>query len=283
MTSRRVKSPAPLRTLGQFVKYVLITLGAVAMAFPFYWMVITSFKPTAEALQFPPTLWPRSWTLENYRQVWNLIPMGRYLLNSAFIAAAVTLGTILTSLFAAHAFVRMRFPARNVIFGIVIATMMIPFEVLLIPDYLIIRNLGWYNTYWAMIVPWCVSVFGIFLLRQTFLSLPNDLWEAVLLDGGGHFRFLFSVAVPLSVPALITVGIVTFLGSWNSLLWPLVVTDTPELRPVQVGLASFQTEAGLYYNLSMAAAALSLIPIVLLYLLAQRYFVEGIARTGMKS
>jgi multiple sugar transport system permease protein len=279
---KRKKTP-PLKALMIAVKYALLILGAAAMAFPFYWMIITSFKPLSEALQFPPTLWPHTWTLSNYQQVWTLIPMGRYLLNSAFIAVAVTAGTLVTSILAAHAFVRMRFPGRGLIFGILIATMMIPFEVLLIPDYIIIRNLGWYNTYWAMIIPWCVSVFGIFLLRQTFLSLPNDLWEAVLLDGGGHFKFLTAVAVPLSVPAIITAGLVTFLGSWNSLLWPLIVTDTPELRPVQVGLASFQTEAGLYYNLSMAAATLSLIPITLLYLAAQRHFVEGIARTGMKN
>jgi ABC-type glycerol-3-phosphate transport system permease component len=281
MVQKRRTQPA--RPILQGLKYLLLLLGVGAMAFPFYWMIITSFKPDAEALQVPPTLWPHAWTLDNYRKVFELVPMGRYLFNSAFIATVVTLGVIVSSALAAHAFTRMRFPGRGVLFGVMIATMMIPFEVLLIPDYLIIKNLGWYNTYWAMILPWCASVFGIFLLRQTFLSLPDDLWEAVLLDGGGHLRFLFSVAIPLAVPALITVGIVTFLGSWNSLLWPLIVTDTPELRPVQVGLASLQTEAGLRYNLSMAAATLSILPIVFLYLLAQRHFVEGIARTGMKS
>ncbi|MBW3622798.1 MAG: carbohydrate ABC transporter permease [Armatimonadetes bacterium] len=272
-----------MRILIQTVKYLLILLGAVAMAFPFYWMIITSFKPDTEALQVPPTLWPRQWTVDNYRQVFELVPMGRYLFNSAFIATAVTAGVLLSSALAAHAFVRMRFPGRGFFFAVLIATMMIPFEVLLIPDYLIIRNLGWYDTYWAMIIPWTASVFGIFLLRQAFLTLPEDLWEAVLLDGGGHLRYLFSVAIPLSVPALITVGIVSFLGSWNSLLWPLIVTNTPELRPVQVGLSSFQTEAGLRYNLSMAAATISIVPILVLYLIAQRYFVEGIARTGMKT
>jgi multiple sugar transport system permease protein len=273
----------PARMALQAIKYLLLLVGAVAMAFPFYWMIITSFKPASEALQVPPTLWPREWTFDNYRQVFELVPMGRYLFNSAFIATTVTLGVIVSSALAAHAFVRMRFPGRGFLFAVLLATMMIPFEVLLIPDYLIIRNLGWYNTYLAMIVPWAASVFGIFLLRQTFLTLPEDLWEALLLDGGGHLRYLISVALPLSVPALITVGIVSFLGSWNSLLWPLVVTDTPELRPVQVGLSNFQSEAGLNYNLSMAAATISIVPIVLLYLLAQRYFVEGIARTGMKT
>ncbi len=274
---------SPARGVRQALKYALLIVGAVAMAFPFYWMLLTSVKPDTEALQFPPTLWPHAFTLENYRRVFQMVPMGRYLLNSVFVSSLVTLGVLASSATAAHAFTRLRFPGRSVVFGLLIATMMIPFEVLLIPDFLIVRALGWQNTYWALILPWCASVFGIFLLRQAFMSLPEDLWDALRLDGGGHLRFLLSVALPLSVPALITVGIVTFLGSWNSLLWPLVVTDTPELRPVQVGLASFQSEAGMYYNLSMAAAAISIAPILALYLVAQRYFVEGIARTGMKT
>ena len=265
------------------VKYALLSIGAAAMAFPFYWMVTTAFKTDAEALQFPPTLFPHAWTLANFVKVFQQVPMGRYLFNSAFIATMVTAANLVTSALGAHAFARMRFPGRSLAFGILLATLMIPFEVLLIPDYLIVVNLGWFNTYAALIVPWSAGVFGIFLLRQAFLSLPDDLWDAVRLDGGGHARYLFSVAAPLCAPAMITVGIVTFLGSWNSLLWPLIVTDGPDLRPVQVGLASFQSEAGVSYNLSMAAATISIIPIVALFLFAQRHFVEGVARTGMKN
>ncbi len=265
------------------LKHLCLLLGAFLMAFPFYWMVITSFKPLEEALRLPPTLWPQQWLPSNYTEVWLRTPMARYLLNSVVIAGGTTVGVLFSSALAAHSFTRMRFPGRSLLFAIFLATMMIPFEVLLIPDFVIIRELGWYNTYWALIIPWTANVFAIFLLRQTFMTIPDELWEAALLDGCGHWSFLRRIALPLARPALLTIGIVAFLGSWNALLWPLVVTDTPEMRPIQVGLASFISEAGTEYNLMMAAASVSIAPIILMFLLAQRYFVEGLARTGMKT
>ncbi|MBM3135744.1 MAG: carbohydrate ABC transporter permease, partial [Chloroflexi bacterium] len=194
-----------------------------------------------------------------------------------------TLGVIITSVLAAYAFARMRFWGKNILFGLFLATMMIPFEVTLIPNYIIVTNwLHWYNTYLALIIPWAASVFNIFLLRQFFLSMPKELYEATLLDGGTHFQFLWKVAMPLAVPAIITIGIFSFLGSWNSLLWPLIVTSSRLMRPIQVGLSAFQTEAGSYYNQMMAAATLAVLPVVIVFLIAQKQFVEGIARTGLK-
>jgi multiple sugar transport system permease protein len=263
--------------------HAALVLGALVMAFPFYWMVTTGLKGPAEALSFPPTLIPKAPTLGNFRQVWQEQPFGRYLLNSGFVSTAVTLGVLVTSSLAAHAFARMRFWGRELLFGAFLATMMIPFEVVLIPDFLIIRQLGWFDSYLALIVPWTASVFGIFLLRQTFLGIPDELFEASQLDGCGHGRFLFRVALPLVTPALVTVALVTFLGSWNSLLWPLVVTHRQELMVVQVGLVSYLGEEGSQYQLVMAAATVSILPIVVLFLAAQRHFVEGIARTGLKS
>jgi len=263
--------------------HLVLMAGGVIMLFPFYWMLSTSLKTQAEAQALPPTLWPTSMQWGNFAEVFATVPMARYLLNSFLIAVLVTIGTLVTSSLAAHAFARIEFPGRNVIFGVFLATMMIPFEVILIPDFILMHRLGWYNTYAALIIPWCSSAFAIFLLRQTFMTIPFELFEASLLDGCSHLRYLVSVALPLAVPALVTVGIVSFLGSWNSLLWPLVVTDIPELRPVQVGLAYFSTEAGTKYHLAAAAATVSILPIVLLYLVAQRQFVEGIARTGLKT
>lgn len=263
--------------------HLVLALGAVAMVFPFFWMLVTALKEQSEAQMLPPSLWPSKMQWVNFAEVFRAVPMARYLLNSFGIAVAVTAVTIVTSAMAAHAFAKIRFPGREVVFALFLATMMIPFEVILIPDFILIHKLGWYNTYAALIVPWCASVFAIFLLRQSFLTVPAELHEASLLDGCSHLRYLWNVALPLSTPALITVGIVSFLGSWNSLLWPLVVTDTPELRPVQVGLAYFTTEAGTKYHLTAAAATISILPIVVLYLAAQRHFVEGIARTGLKS
>ncbi|MGQ9524551.1 MAG: carbohydrate ABC transporter permease [Armatimonadota bacterium] len=263
--------------------HAVLATGCAVMVFPFYWMLVTSLKGQSEAQMLPPTLWPSNPQWANFVEVFKAVPMARYLLNSFGIATVVTAATIATSTMAAHAFAMIRFPGRDLVFGVFLATMMIPFEVILIPDFILIHRLGWYNTYAALIVPWCSSVFAIFLLRQSFLSIPSELHEASMLDGCSHLRYMWNVAVPLSLPSIITVGIVSFLGSWNSLLWPLVVTDTPELRPVQVGLAYFTTEAGTKYHLAAAAATVSILPIVILYLAAQRHFVEGIARTGLKT
>jgi multiple sugar transport system permease protein len=275
----------PLRLLhwaGQALLYATLIAGAIIMSFPFYWMVTTAFKGLTESVALPPTMVPQEWLWENFTQAWQAAPFPRYFLNTVIMATGSTLGTLVTGTLAAYAFARMRFFGKNIIFMLFLATMMIPFEVTLIPDFLIIRTLRWYNTYLALIVPWTASVFSIFLLRQFFLSMPKELYEATLIDGGTHLQFLWHVAIPLAIPALVTVSIFSFLGSWNSLLWPLIVTSKPDMRPIQVGLSAFQSEAGSYYNLLMAAATLAILPIVVLFLIAQKQFVEGIARSGIK-
>ncbi|MCC6445412.1 MAG: carbohydrate ABC transporter permease [Armatimonadetes bacterium] len=252
------------------------------MIFPFYWMIVTSLKPLSEAVQAPPTLIPHRWMFANYAEAWRSVPFARYFANTVFISAVVTAGVILTSALAAHAFSRMEFRGKNAVFAGMLATMMIPFEVILIPDFVLIKNLGWYNTYQAMILPWAANVFSIFLLRQFFMTIPVELYEAAILDGCSSWIYLWKVAMPISTPALVTIGIFSFLGSWNSLLWPLIVTSEQKMRPIQVGLAYFQTDQGTYYNLLMAGATLTILPIVILFLFAQRHFVESIARTGLK-
>jgi multiple sugar transport system permease protein len=275
----------PLRAvklLGRAAIYLMLIAGAVIMFFPFYWMLSTACKSLMEAIAVPPTLIPVEWRLENFALAWNRAPFPRYFANTIFMAGASTAGSIVTGILAAYAFARLRFFGKDILFTMFLATMMIPFEVTLIPDFLIIRTLHWYNTFAALIVPWTASVFSIFLLRQFFLSLPKELYEATVLDGGNHFQFLWSVGVPLAVPAIISVGIFSFLSSWNSLLWPLIVTSSPDMRPIQVGLTAFQGEAGSDWNLMMAAATLAILPIVILFLIAQKQFVEGIARSGIK-
>ncbi|NLC59385.1 MAG: carbohydrate ABC transporter permease [Armatimonadetes bacterium] len=274
----RVGSP-----LGGILTHAFLLVAGLAVAFPFYWMLVTSLKTPAETTQLPPTLFPQTLTWDNYAEVWRAAPFARYFLNTVFIAGSVTLGVLVTAALAAHAFARMRFFGRQILFIALLATLMIPFEVLLIPDYILITRLHWEDTYLAMIVPWMANVFGIFLLRQFFLGIPGELWEAALLDGCGHLTYLFRVALPLARSGLSVVAIVTFLGSWNALLWPLVVvTRRPEIRPIQLGLATFTTEFGVYFHLVMAAATLTILPVVALFLLAQRQFVESIARSGVK-
>ncbi|MDH7568604.1 MAG: carbohydrate ABC transporter permease [Armatimonadota bacterium] len=283
MTDHQGNRPKRAGWVSTAATHALLLLGGVAVAFPFYWMIATSFKTPAETTQIPPTLFPHTPTFANYIEVWRAAPFARYFANTIFVAVTVTAGVLVTSAMAAHAFARMRFFGRDAIFVALLATLMIPFEVILIPDYILITKLRWEDTYTALIVPWMANVFGVFLLRQFFLGIPAEMWEAALLDGCGQLTYLFRIAIPNAWSGLTVVGIVTFLGSWNALLWPLVVvTRRPEIRPIQLGLAIFTTEFGVYFHLIMAAATITILPVVVLFLLAQRQFVESIARSGVK-
>ncbi|HEY3083212.1 MAG TPA: carbohydrate ABC transporter permease [Chloroflexota bacterium] len=277
-------------------KHLALVAAAALVMFPFYWMVSTSFKTLSEAVQFPPTWVPIDPQPGNYARAWGQAPFGRYFLNTAFLATTTTLLSLTFSSLAAFAFARMQFPGRQALFVLLLATMMVPFEVQLIPDFVIIRRMpllggndiwgqggrGLYDTYWAQILPWAASPFAVFLLRQFFLSVPKDYYEAAQLDGASRFTFFARIALPLARPALVTSGLFGFLGSWNALLWPLIVTSSPDVRPIQVGLATFSTEQGTQYHLLMAAATFAIIPVVLLYVAAQRQFTEGVAATGIK-
>jgi multiple sugar transport system permease protein len=267
--------------------YLALTLAGFLVALPFIWMVLTSFKTQFEALAYPPTILPAVWHFSNYADAWNLPgswPGGfpRYFVNTVFLAVATTSGSLLTSLLAGYTFAKMQFFGRNVIFICLLATLMVPFEAMLVPDFVIIKSFHWYNTYQALIVPWLASVFGIFLLRQFISSLPNELWEAAQLDGLGHAGYLYRVVAPLSIAGILTMALFNFLESWNSLLWPLIVTSSDSMRPLQVGLSFFITENGTQINQLMAAAAFTIAPILVLFLVAQRQFIDGIARSGLK-
>ena len=271
---------------GAFVKHGLLIFGAVVAAFPFYWMFTTSFKDFAEAARNPPVLWPTSWHPENWVEAWQYphTLWGRAFLNTIGIAAATVLGELVTAVLAAYAFARMRFRGRGILFGLLLATIFLPSEATLIPNFVLMsrRFLGWYDTYTAQIVPFLTTVFSIFLLRQFFLSVPQELHDAARMDGAGHLRFLWSVALPLIRPALITVSLLAFLSTWNAFLWPLIITSSPEIRPIQVQLIQFTSEGGSRYHLLMAGAAFVILPTLAVYLIAQRYFIEGVARTGIR-
>ncbi len=250
-------------------------------------MILTSFKTQFEALAYPPTFLPERWQWQNYVHAWQLPgswPKGfpRYFANTVFIASITCSGALLTSLIAGYAFAKMEFFGKNVVFIGLIATLMVPFEATLVPDFIIIKSFHWYNTYTAQIIPWIGSVFGIFLMRQFISTLPNELWEAAQIDGLGHAGYLRWIVTPLSLPGLLTLSLFTFLDSWNALIWPLIVTSSDEMRPIQVGLAYFITEEGTQVNQLMAAATFTIIPILALFLVAQRQFIEGIAQSGLK-
>ena len=261
--------------------HLLLGACGLAMAFPFVWMVLTSLKTAREAAAYPPGLLPAVPQWENYAAALHAAPFARYFVNSLFTSASVTALVLVTALFAGYAFGQLRFPGKRVLFVLYLATMMIPFEVVLIPNFLMIRQLGWYDTYQAMILPWGANVFSIFLLNQFFRALPPDFFEAAQLDGCGHWQYLWSVAAPLARPALATAALFAFLGSWNGLLWPLLVTQTEAVRPIEVGLQTFLEAEGPRPHLLMAAATLTMLPMVALFFLAQRTFVEGVA-AGVK-
>lgn len=220
---------------------------------------------------------------QNYVEAWNRAPFARYFLNSLIMSVATPLLVLVTGVPAAYAFARMDFPAKNIVFMLFLATMMIPQEVILIPNFVTVSRLGWIDKYQALIIPWIVNVVTIFFLRQFFMSIPDDLFDAALLDGCGHFRFMLEIALPLSVPALVSTSLFNFLGSWNAVQWPLYVTNSPNMRPLMVGLKFFSTEGGMQVQLHNAAATFATVPVIILFLLVQRRFIEGIARTGLKS
>jgi multiple sugar transport system permease protein len=268
------------------IVYHLLIFGGLFMILPFYWMVITAFKSLQEAIAFPPSWIPLHWRWQNFIDAWNAPPgdltFGRYFYVSIVTAVASTGGTLATSALAAYAFAKMRFIGKGLFFYLVLAMMMVPGQVLLIPNYILLQALNWINTYQALIVPWLASVFCIFLMRQFFMTIPDDLWDAAQIDGSGRFRYLIMVILPLSRPVLITSGIFTFLGSWNSLLWPLIVTNSANMRTLMVGLQTFTEEAGSKYHLLMAASTFAIVPVILLFFFLQRFFIQGIARTGLK-
>lgn len=296
MAARERLSARIPRRISRSLLYIVLTVGAATSLAPFIWMILSSLKSYREVATR--VFWPASLQLStysmpveqrpiphlfyNYAQAWKAAPFARYFANSFFIASCTATGVLLTSTLAAYAFARLDFRGKNVIFTLFLATMMIPFEIIMIPNFITISNLGWVNTYQAMIIPWIASVFGIFLLRQFFATIPHDLYDAALLDGCGHFRFLTQIVLPLSKPALISVGLFNFLGSWNAFTWPLIVTREEKMYPIQVGLRYFVTESGTATQELMAAATITILPLLILYFFAQRQFIEGISTTGLK-
>ena len=219
---------------------------------------------------------------QNYVLAWQAAPFGVYYVNTVFVAVVTTILEIIISAMAAYAFSWMKFPGRDLLFSIFLATMMVPGEVLLVPNFITITKFGWIDTYYALIVPWIVSVFSIFLMKQHFLSIPTELFDAARIDGCSHWRYLWQIVMPLSRPVVITTALLKFVGSWNSFLWVLIVTNDPKYRTLTVGLQAFSSDVGTLYNLLMAAATFTILPVIIIFIFTQRYFVRGIARTGLK-
>ena len=282
MQHKRV-SPQRSQWWRHWFAYLLLTFGSALMILPFFWMLSTSLKTYNETLISPPQWLPRVPQWLNYIEAWKAQPMfGRYFVNSFYVTIMTVIVEVILSILAAYAFSRMKFVGKSLLFVLLLSTMMVPGEVLLVPNFITLSKLHWVNSYKALIVPWVVSVFAIFLLRQHFLQIPDELQDAAYLDGAGHTRFLFQIMVPLSRPPIATIALLKFIGSWNAFLWPLIVTNTPNMRTVPIGLMSLMQDEGPQYHVWMAAATLALLPVVGVFLAAQKQFLESVARSGLK-
>lgn len=271
----------------RIVLYVVLILGTVVAILPFFWMVSTSLMSLGETIN---KQWlPKAPQFENYLEAWTEARFAKYFLNSVIISLVTISGLLTTSILAGYAFGRIRFFGREIIFALMLATMMIPESVTMIPNFIMIRGDiiplpggTWLNRLPALTIPFMANAFSIFLLRQFFRKIPNELWDAARMDGAGHLRFLVKVCLPLSKAPILTVLIFAFISSWNAFLWPLLVTTKPDWRPLMVGLWTFVSEAGPETHLLMAGAVITIIPLLILYFFTQKQFTESIATTGLK-
>lgn len=266
----------------KIISYTILLIGSISILVPFAWMVLTSVKPSNEVLQMPPKWIPSKFLWRNYAEAYKAVTFGQYFFNSVFVAICVTAGELITTILAAFAFSNIDFKFKHIIFIILISTMMVPSEILLVPNYVTLSEFGWINSYKALIIPWCASIFSIFLLRQQFLKIPDSYYKAAKMDGCSDFRYLFTIMVPMSIPTLMSISILKFIICWNSYMWPLIVTNTTEMRTLPVALAAFSTEAGTKYNMLMAFSAMIIIPILIMYFFTQKHIIKGIGKSGLK-
>jgi multiple sugar transport system permease protein len=276
--------------------HLVLAAGAVAMLLPFVWMVSTSLKPPEQLFTVPPTWIPRPLQFDTYLKAMSAGNFGRYAFNSLLLAAANMLTNVLLSGLAGYAFARLRFPGRNVLFVLVLATLMVPYQVTIIPLFVIVRHIplvggndilgqggiGWINSYWGLIVPGAVGAFGIFMLRQFFQTLPVELEDAARIDGAGELRIFWQIMLPLAMPAIATLAIFSFQAGWNAFLWPLLITTTDDMRTIQLGLTVFVQQYSTQWGQLMAATVVATLPVIVVFSIGQRLMVRGIAFTGLK-
>lgn len=279
---RASAGPAGISAIARIVLYVVLILIGLFFLLPLLWMFSTSIKPFVETLQ--PTWIPQEPTLENFANIFNdpSIPVLRWFVNSVGVAVAFTTLVVLLDSLAAYAYARMEFPGRNLLFGLLLATLVMPGIMFLVPNYITIARLGWLNSYQGVIAPGLSGIFGVFFMRQFFQSLPKELEEAAYMDGASVLTTFFRVALPLAKGAIVTLAIITFLTSWNDFLWPLLILNDRTLQTLPVGLATIQGQYTFDYGKLMAGAVVTAVPVLVLYIFLQRYIIQNVAMTGLK-
>jgi multiple sugar transport system permease protein len=281
ISARRADDPRRRRALPW--AYIVLTAGLVLMIGPFLWMVLGSVKPAADFLQSTPTFLPSAATTDNYTRLFEQLDFPRYFFNSALIAFAVTIGTLIFCPMLGYALAKLRWHGKGLIMALVLATLMVPAGVTLIPNFILMSSLGLVNTYPGLILPFLAGPFGVFLMRQFMLGVPDELLEAARMDGANEFKLFWSVVMPIATPVLATLAILTFLGSWNSFMYPLVMAQEPAMYTLPVALATFAT--GQYqsdHGMLMAGSVMLVVPVLIVFILFQRWITEGIATTGLK-
>lgn len=262
---------------------LFLSLPAILQAFPIFYLLCISFKVGGEVIQYPPELLPKRLNPANYHEAMSAAPLGRFLLNSFIVAISMTTLQVVTAILAAFALARMEFRGKKIVLGFIVATMMVPGEVTIIPNYFTMVSLGWLNTYAGLVVPFAASGFGIFLLYQFFRTIPKELEEAVYMDGASRLRFLVQFVVPLSFPAIMAFAIYAFVNAWNQYLWPLVVTQSTEMQTAQIGIGMFRSQnESTSWGVIMAATTMLIAPTILLFVATQKQFVRGITMSGLK-
>ncbi len=264
-----------------FVHFLLI-IGAILMIVPFLWMISTSLKTYAEAMQFPPTIFPKDLKFSNYLQVFESVNFIQYYGNTIIMTVGRTVGQLFFCSLTAFAFARMDFKGKNVLFILILSVLMVPSQIVMIPSFVVMRELGWIDTFYALITPGIFSAFGVFLLRQFFMSIPKELDEAAKLDGCSFFGIYWRIILPLSRPAMVALAIFAIISTWNDFMWPLIMTNSDEMRVLSIGIASFQGQYATDYPLLMAGALMSTAPMIIVFILLQKHFIQGIAITGSK-
>ncbi|MFA5595030.1 MAG: carbohydrate ABC transporter permease [Trueperaceae bacterium] len=265
---------------GRLFIYLALAVGSIVMAFPFVWMLLSSFKSLREIFRF--NFWPQVWTLANYQEVILNTQFPRWFMNSMVVAGISTVSVLFFCSLVGYTLTKLRFPGKEFIFLLILSTLMIPTEMLVIPWYVMATEYGWVNTFWGIAFPGLIPAFGVFLMRQFFQSLPRDLFDAGRVDGVSEFGLYWRVGLPLVGPGLAALGIFNFVGNWNAFLWPLIVAKSPSMRTIPVGVALFSGEAGTAWNLIMASAALAVIPVLIVFFIFQRQIIEGVVLTGVK-
>ncbi len=271
-----------VKALSRFMIYLVLSLGAITTLLPFLWMISTSLKDPTEVMLMPPHFLPGIWRFDNYARAMEAAPLAKYFLNTVLVTVLSTSGMLVVTVLASFGFSRLKFPGRDIVFGILLATLMIPGEMLIITNFVTITRLGWMDTRAALIVPFMASVFYIYLLRQFFLKVPDTLYYAAKVDACSDWRYLWKVMVPINKQAISTIAILNAIASWNAFLWPLLVTNSESKRVLSIGLVQFQTEAGTDYELLMAAASMLVLPIILMYLIMHKQIIRGVTQSGIK-